>query len=492
MYDIIFFTDIPTVLDTPSGRGYGAYRLATDLRKAGYSVITIDFCSALDFDDFKEILNLTMGDNTIFVGFSTTWFPYRPNNSTEVPHLFISNREWVKNGISYQFSISPNKFVNYIKEINPNCKVIVGGAKSFQYINEFIIDNVFIGFSENQIMEFLNSKMTTRIIDTDRKANIGPFNFNTSNTQYVETDCIHELEVLNFEFSRGCIFNCVFCNYPHKNQKTKNYTKYQDIIYNELLENYKKWGTTLYRITDDTFNDYTEKLQVINEVIQDLPFKPYFWSYVRQDLCGQQPDQIKLLYDIGVRETFYGMETWNETTAKIIRKGGSLKSKIDALKKCKEYWGNDVWTTTSFVIGLPEDTKEDWQNFANWYNNEGYKYIDRVALNVLVLRDFGDAKKYIFQSDIELNLEKYGYKMIDEVSWKRLSTNINSTEIAKNVYDEITAQINEKNFSRKNKLIYNPTKIYSVLTPNLSSTDAYYHIVKNYYKTTLIERIKNV
>lgn len=492
MYDIIFFTDIPSVFETPSGRGYGAYRLATELRNKGYSVLTVDFCSALNFDDYKEILDSAIGDNTIAVGFSTTWFPYRPNEKFPDPYIQFPKQEWIQYGISYQFSIDPSKFVKYVKKLNSNTKVIVGGAKSYEYVKEPTLDNIFIGFAENTIIDFLNSITGPKIIDYDRKAINGKFDFNLSTTRYVDTDCIHPDELLTFEFSRGCIFNCAFCSYPHKNQKTKNFTKYQDVIYQEFLENYQKWGTTAYRITDDTFNDYTEKLQVINEVIQDLPFQPYFWSYVRQDLCGMHPEQIKLLYDIGVRETFYGMETWTDTTAKIIRKGGKLENKIKALKMCKEYWGDDVWTTASFVIGLPEDTQKDWYDFANWYEQEGYQYIDFASLGTLVLRDYGEQGQYIFQSDIELDLKKYGYEMDSFITWTRSTGDINSSIIAENVRKTVNKQIAHKNRSRINKKIYNPAKIYKSLMPEMPIIDAYYTLVHNYYKPDLLRKIKNV
>ena len=135
MYDIIFFTDIPSVMEVPSGRGYGAYRLASDLRDKGYSVLTVDFSSALTFEDYKEILDIAMGDNTIAVGFSTTWFPFRPNVKYSEPQMALKKEDWLTNGISYQFSFDPSKFAHYVKKVNRNTKVIVGGAKSYEYKN---------------------------------------------------------------------------------------------------------------------------------------------------------------------------------------------------------------------------------------------------------------------------------------------------------------------------------------------------------------------
>jgi radical SAM superfamily enzyme YgiQ (UPF0313 family) len=71
-----------------------------------------------------------------------------------------------------------------------------------------------------------------------------------------------------------------------------------------------------------------EKLELINEVIKELPFKPIFsWAYARVDLIGQHPKQAQLLKDIGIKELYYGLETWNDITAKAIRKGGKKSRK---------------------------------------------------------------------------------------------------------------------------------------------------------------------
>ena len=102
-------------------------------------------------------------------------------------------------------------------------------------------------------------------------------------THYEERDYIQPQEVLTVEFGRGCIFNCHFCTLTHRNIKD-DHSRAEDNLYNELLENYNKWGTTNYSISDETVNDYTEKLQRYANVITKLPFKPNMSGYIRADL----------------------------------------------------------------------------------------------------------------------------------------------------------------------------------------------------------------
>ena len=76
-FDVILVTDTANIEEPKWTRGYGAHRLASHLRIHGYTVLVIDFCSAMTFDHWKDICQYAIGDNTQLVGFSTTWWPYR-------------------------------------------------------------------------------------------------------------------------------------------------------------------------------------------------------------------------------------------------------------------------------------------------------------------------------------------------------------------------------------------------------------------------------
>lgn len=454
-YDVILFTDTPSA-DWFS-RGYGAYRIASEIRQLGLSVLTVDFSSIIDWDTFTQIIDKSVGSNSVMVGFSSTWFPYRHKNLSNPRYIvgfkslqtdpaidFDPNiHEWYRNSIAYQVSGGElERYTSYIKNINKNVKVVLGGAKAYEYVFEPSLDNVFVGYSENQIVDYLKSltkigprRIFNKIINYDVKAQSGEFDFNKSITSYVETDCLHPEEVLTIEFSRGCIFNCSFCSYPHKNQDTRDYVKYKETIYNELMNNWSKWGVYKYVITDDTFNDYTEKLILINDVIQSLPFKPQFWAYIRMDLIARHPEQAQLVKDIGIKETYYGLETWDDSTGKAIRKGGSRLKKIEGMRIAKECWKDQVYVVAGIVIGLPLDTTEGIADSVSWYTSEGYNYVDLFGYGSLTLRDFGDAQEYIVLSDIEKDMDGHGYSIPDPdnapLEWTRSdSGNIKSKQQA--------------------------------------------------------------
>ena len=98
-----------------------------------------------------------------------------------------------------------------------------------------------------------------------------------------------------------------------------------------LLENYNKWGTTTYWIGDDTFNDSIEKLEMFLKVTKRLPFKLNFRAYIRLDIIAMQPDQIQMLYDMGLKSCWIGIETFHPEASKTIGKGMSAEKRKKAL-----------------------------------------------------------------------------------------------------------------------------------------------------------------
>lgn len=448
MYNVILFSDTPSDPFLIS-RGAGVYRIASELRIKGYSVLVVDYCSFITMEQYHEILDIAIGDNTKIVGFSTSWFPLRNRLVGNPRQIIITNKdvvddrqphpvrdEWYRNSIAYHFTnYDINDFIKPIRDKNDKIKIIIGGTKVYQYTEESVFDAIFIGFSDSQIIDYVDAlekgeeSKFPKIINHDTKA--WKFDFKSCKTTYVEENFIHPREILTIEFSRGCIFNCTFCSYPHRNQKTKEFNRYQEVLREELLENWERWRIDRYTITDDTFNDYTEKLILIRDVIVSLPFKPKFWAYIRYDIVAQNPEQLDLLREIGVMDTFYGMETFNDSTAKIIRKGLPTQKKLDAIKFAKAKWGDDVKVVIGLIVGLPHDTIQDCQNIMDWYIKEGHTYVDMLSMHELWLRP---SNPYQFQSEMELNMEKYGYKLLDPETfyWERSGPgDIWNTEIAR-------------------------------------------------------------
>lgn len=471
-YDVILLATAP--ISDNSTRPYGPYRLASELRSKGYSVLVLNHAIFLDMDIFIQILKLAIGDNTLCFGISTSWFMHHLKTGafyeyeTDYPDgdIFdlkeIGMFDKVKNSVMYKFSQeNPNIVIDAVKKIKPDIKVVIGGHDSHTYSSTATnADHIFIGYSENQFPMYIDSianrHISTfgKIISFDAKGLNGSFDFRSAVVNYDETDLIQKNEVLLLETTRGCIFNCSFCSYPHRGSKTKDFIRYKESIKTELLQNYENWGTTKYIIVDDTFNDHTEKLELIAEVVKELPFKISCWAYCRLDLIGVHPEQAQLMKDIGIKEILYGLETWNEPTAKLIKKGNSNDKKIKGMKVAREVWGDEVAIACSMVVGLPQDTKQSWYDFEKFFKTEGYKYINGVYPGELWVR--GEDESFNIRritnnmSDIEKDPKKYGYtfphlEQGQPHRWVRSGGDINTFEEAQKLAECLNDSFSEHN-----------------------------------------------
>jgi radical SAM superfamily enzyme YgiQ (UPF0313 family) len=468
MFNVILFTDAP--YPHHKIRGYGVHRIASHIRSNGYTCLVVDFSSALTFDRYKEIINLAVGPETLMIGFSTTWLPYRypekPGEfSNQIPGHHIGEMhelshdkdekyDWRKDNMVAKFGKNEvDDWLSYPKTINPKLKIVLGGAKADFYMDFKNVDHVIFGIAETMTIDLLdrlsgkNLRIFGKYIDHDRKAHAPVWDFRESTTRYTDLDFIQPMETLNLEVGRGCRFKCAFCNFPLIGQKNVNdYLKFPNIIRDELLENYQRWGTTKYFIVDDTFNDSTEKLEMMCKVMSDLPFKIKFWCYTRVDLLAAKPEQIELMKELGVAETFFGLETFNDQSSKTIGKGMASARRKDTLYKCKEIWGDRVWLEGGFMIGLPYETRASWRDTVEWLKRDDCP-LDISTVYPLNIIKKTDRNQWFPTSWFDNNYEQFGYYFPHEgvdglLTWQKDdSTDIPSFNIAQEIADATTKEL---------------------------------------------------
>ena len=176
-----------------------------------------------------------------------------------------------------------------------------------------------------------------------------------STMRWSDDDIVLPKEVLPIEIARGCVFSCRFCNYILNGKKNHDYIKSYDLIKQELEYNYKTYGITTYTILDDTFNDSEVKLDRMLDVVGSLSFRPRFWCYTRLDLLSKHPHTIQKMIDIGVCAMYFGIETFNRKTGRIIGKGYDPVEQIRTINYIKDTYNSQVSMFGSFIIGLPEE-----------------------------------------------------------------------------------------------------------------------------------------
>lgn len=388
-------------------RSIGAYQVAAHCRKSGISCQVIDFIDLFKIDELEEIISKCIGKETIAIGVSTTFF-----YNQDTKGKFISaDRSFAK--------VIPDKLRTLLHKLKQKFGIVIlgGGANSYGIEGDELFDTIFHGYSEQVVVEYLlgiKGEISKRIWNKKGNQNIidgkhGNFDITALDHNWHQKDCILKEETLPIEISRGCIFKCTFCSYPLNGKKKFDYLRDTELIKEELINNYEKFGTTNYFFADDTFNDSTMKLERLHKIITSLPFKIKFVTYLRLDLLNAHREQINMLKEMGLGSAFFGIETLNHSSGKTIGKGMNPDLVKEFLIELHDnYWNKEIPITCSFIIGLPGETLESCRKTFNW--------LRETPINDLWFPLFIKQSSH-YKSEFDLNYKDYGYKMDDEGNW---------------------------------------------------------------------------
>jgi radical SAM superfamily enzyme YgiQ (UPF0313 family) len=437
----LIFTDVNGSVGI--GRAAGPYRIASEYRKRGRDVKVIDFCMSFTVDEIKSLVLKYKTRDTKWVGFSST-FLFPPDYLPEV----IKTRAETNNVRSSQYSSigfypeEAEEIISFIKY--QGLEIIIGGVR---HKEKFDGVRYVYGPAEQQL--FPNET----------------FDFSKSQILYEDHDFIFEGEGLPIEIARGCIFKCSFCSYPLNGKKLWEFCKGPEVLREELMRNYIKFGTTEYMFADDTYNDSPEKIEELRKMYKTLPFELSFTTYARADLIFSKPETMEIMVDSGVKSMFFGIESLNHESGKAIGKGmhpDKIKEGLDWIKTQYPH----IRLTISMIAGLPFDTMESLNESYEWLNNSK---VDHFAFTPLYMGP---------GSTLGMDPEKYGYKFDQNKQW--YNSNLS--------FQEAYNWALEKNNSRKKNKITNFT-FYNRIK-NLGYTEEELSQITSHNMNDTIERKK--
>lgn len=376
----------------------GAYRIATILRREGWDVEVIDFFYRWSLDELKELIKIRNQKKKIsWIGFSATWVNY---SSNEIQQNMID-------------------LLRHVKTEYPDIITMAGGQNPSTHFPMYEdINYIISGFGEVAILEVLkyifgnggNIKGIPRkngwFVDANAFYQAWPIS--DLSVEYTENDFIYPNETLALEFSRGCKFACTFCNFPVLGIK-EDTTRDLVSLERELKRNYDLYGTTIYQVADETLNDRDEKLAKIGKIAKAVGFELNFNAFIRGDILFSRPQQLELLADARVWGHYYGIETFNHETGKLVGKGMHPDKIKEGLLRTKDYFNSTIGRyrgTISLIYGLPKETKEsilsalDWL-CKNWSDNSVIAFPLNISLT---------GKK----STLDENYAKYGYNIMGQ------------------------------------------------------------------------------
>jgi Radical SAM superfamily len=425
-YDIVLFADACSLVHS---RSMGSYRLATELRRHGFTVKVVDHFSSWlnDVTNLDKLLSLIVDDQTLFFGFSgatfvTTTAEQRGNIQGVEDYILASSSLSVWPLGERKMEI----FISYLRRRFPKVKLVYGGGGSHKKIEllKDSVDYIVQGLAENTAIELAkhlsdsSNKLSyfpvgkTKIINHDEHA-IG-FDFrNHGATIYDQSDILLQNEMLFLETSRGCMFSCGFCDYPMRGRRktSKDHFKSIDSLAEELKRNYDLAGIEWYSIVDSIFNETTEKLEDVLRARDKSGVDIKFSTFLRYEILAKYPEQIPLLKELGLKSGGLGIESLYTPSARTVGKGTDSEKVKDLLYKLRDQFGENIDIYTSFIIGLPEDNPETLDTWVPWLLDKKCP----VWNSGMRIYSLYISERTVFKE----NLEKYGYTLTHNgTKWK--------------------------------------------------------------------------
>lgn len=407
---------ISGIYDTLPSRSIGPYLLRHYLSKRNISCQIIDFCQEYTSEKLVELVSHFVTTDTICIGYSTTFW-------RDLGQFFWNNDGGMPPNLYTTSKLLHDKF--------PNIRQILGGP-GIRYIGHSIevFDCAVVGESEDLFPDLVNFWLGkgdepgfTINNQTNKKyyhtAITNNYDIAYCDFMWVDRDCIIQHEALPLETSRGCIFKCKFCAFPHLGKKKLDYIKPLENVRNHLLNNYEKWGVTHYLMNDDTFNDSEHKVDNFLSMVKTLPFTPSYAAYIRSDLLHRFDGMAEKLYESGLRGAFFGIESLHPMASMTVGKGWMGKYAKEVVPKIvHETWKGDVAVTMGFIVGLPHENSESLKTTLRWINDNNFMvtFMTLTIVNPSNLRS-RSLDTVAFTSEFERNSAAYGYKMDEAGEW---------------------------------------------------------------------------
>ncbi len=410
-------------------KSIGPHKVANRLRKHGYEVAVLQHLSAFTYEELEEILISMVSDKTLFIGVSNMFYGDLTKPIKNKMGVVIDYENATANSIlphGQEFNL---KIIDAVKKVSPTCKWVIGGPKAEDLIDNKHFDYIVLGYADNSIINLANHLSAKEPLNKSYKSVFGPivindsvaegYEFTSDIMEFSDLDCILPGETLPIEISRGCIFKCKFCHYPLNGKKKLDFIKHEEILREEFIQNWKKYGITRYAFSDDTFNDSEEKIEMILRISKSLPFKLEYWAYTRLDLMTAKPHTVDMLVESGMIAMFCGIETLNSKSASIIGKGGDKVRQMDTLRYIQTKWPDVVSIHATFILGLPEEDMSSMKKTIDFVLSNDCP-VDSVMFFPLGIRD---PKSNGFDSDLDLNYKDYGYRFLSYVGSLNKSIN---------------------------------------------------------------------
>lgn len=161
--------------------------------------------------------------------------------------------------------------------------------------------------------------------------------------------------VVNLVGGRGCPFQCSFCAAAQVNGRRVRNLSIERFL--EYVSLYRDRGYDSFMFYDDTFTFNRKRVIGICEAIIRKKWKMRWNCWSRVDCMDAE--MLAYMKAAGCHSIVFGCESMNDRTLKLLKKGFTAEQSLAGIEMVKKA---GLLAVSSFMIGLPGETKDDIEN----------------------------------------------------------------------------------------------------------------------------------
>jgi hypothetical protein len=308
----------------------------------------------------------------------------------------------------------------FIKKINPNIKIILGGAGCLEQFTgpstfaknlllKSLADYHIQGDGETALFELLTGNSTYAGINNSNWKQLSNQDLSKLPIpDYSDYDFSqYEKQALCLQGSRGCVRACKFCDY------IENWTKFSwrtaDDIFTEMVTQYQKYQIRTFKFQDTLTNGNVKEFNRLLELLADYnktnPSESFSWGgyYIFREKTSSDDYLWQKLYESGAQVLVVGIESLDEDIRYDIGKKFSNSSIDYHLEKALEY---NIGVQLLFITGYVNETYEHIEFRKKWLD-EHVKY-QPIILGI----QWGGGLGIFPNTYLDRNKDKLGIQMI--------------------------------------------------------------------------------